>query len=258
MIQVPASPLSLLALLALAVGGLLAIAFAAREWRAVWRVLATPSTDVFSLSTGTTGPVSVTGRVTPLDDSLVGPFSGQECLAIEYEVEELRSQGKGSSWVDIDSGRGAVPFLLEDDTGSVLVDPSRVRFALDDSELIRVDGGAEPPERVQRFIERNADVDSEERTLDLKVVELNVGNDRRYAERRLDPGDAITVFGDATPRSGTNGRPGQVNAALTADGHPLVISDTTPVWTALRVFWPVLFAGGLGVAYLYRKLRSEE
>ena len=249
MVGPPTSAGGLLLVVGLVGGGLLALGFVVREIGAIRQVLG-PSTDVFSLATGTTGPVSISGTAMQYEDSLVSPFTGTECLALAYEVDERRSTDKGTTWVEIDSGRAAVPFLLEDETASVLVDPSTVRLGLDTSTTIEVDGGDRPPERIQEFIDRTDDVDSEERTWDLKIIELKVGDDRRYIEHRLDPGESVTVFGEVSSESGVSTRSGQVNAVLKAGAHPLILSETTPLRTVLRVFWPVLVAAVIGIGLL--------
>jgi hypothetical protein len=250
MIGLPTSPLGLVLLAGVTGGGLLALGFALREAGAIRQVVGGDSTDIFSLSTGTSGPISVSGTAGQYEETLLSPFTGTDCLALEYEVEERRTTQHGTSWVEIDSGRAAVPFLLEDETGSVLVEPTRVRLGLDESKTIDVDGGDPPPDRIREFIEQNADVDSEERTWDLKIIELNVGDDRRYIERRLDPGESVTVFGEARNEPGVSTRAGQVNAVLVAGSHPLILSETTPYRTVLRVFWPVLVAACLGIVLL--------
>lgn len=250
MVGLPTSPLGVVLLVGLVGGGLLAFGFALREGGAIRQVLAGSSTDIFSLSTGISGPISISGTANQYEDTLVSPFTATDCLALEYEVEERRTTQHGTSWVEIDSGRAAVPFLLEDETGSVLVKPTRVRLGLDTSETIDVDGGEPPPDRIQEFIERNADVDSEERTWDLKIIELKVGNDRRDIERRLDPGESVTVFGEVRNEPGVSTRAGQVNAVLSAGSNPLILSETTPYRTVLRGFWPVLMAACLGIVLL--------
>lgn len=250
MVGLPPSPLGRLLVGGLAAAGLLALAFAVLSGRGIRQVLGGTATDVYSLSTGVDGPVSVTGTAVRYEETVASPFTGTDCLAVAYAVEERRTTDDGTSWVRIDSGRAAVPFLLEDESGSVLVEPTRVRFALDAGERIRVDGGERPPDRVREFVERTDDVDSEERTWNVGPLELAVGDDRRYVERRLDPGEPVTVFGEVRDEPGISTRSGQVNAVLAADRHPLVLSETTPYRTVLRVFWPVLVAAGLGVALL--------
>jgi hypothetical protein len=250
MLELPTSTFGLVLLAGLVGGGLLAFAFALREVGAIRQVVGGTSTDIFSISTGIEGPISISGTALQYEDEIMSPFTGTDCLALEYEVQERRTTNNGTAWVEIDSGRAAVPFLLDDETASVLVDPSRVRLGLDRSERIEVDGGERPPDRIREFIERNADVDSEEQTWDLKIIELNVGTDRRYIERRLDPGETVTVFGEVRDEPGVSTRAGQVNAVLSAGSHPLVLSETTPYRTVLRVFWPVLVAAFLGIVLL--------
>lgn len=250
MAGLPTSTFGVVLLTGLVGAGLLAVGFALREVGAIRQVVGGPSTDIYSLSTGISGPISISGTAQRYDDEIVSPFTGTVSLALAYEIQERRSTNNGTEWVETDSGRAAVPFLLEDETGSVLVDPSRARLGLDSSERIEVDGGERPPPRVYRFIDQRADVDAEDQTWDLKIIELNVGADRRYVERRLDPGEAVTVFGEAAYEPGISSRVGQVNVVLSAGSHPLILSETTPYRTVARVFWPVLVAACLGIGLL--------
>ena len=250
MVGLPASTFGVVLLAGVVGGGLLAFGFVLREVGAIRRVVGSTSTDIISLSTGTEGPISISGTALQYEDEIVSPFTGADCLALEYEIQERRTTNNETAWVKIDSGRAALPFLLDDETASVLVDPSRVRLGLDRSERIEVDGDERPPPRIQEFIERNADVDSEKRTWDLKIIELNAGADRRYIERRLDPGEVITVFGEVENEPGVSSRAGQVNTVLSAGSHPLILSETTPYRTVLQVFWPVLAAACIGIVLL--------
>ncbi|MEF8757549.1 MAG: hypothetical protein V5A33_04865 [Halobacteriales archaeon] len=92
------------------------------------------------------------------------------------------------------------PFLVDDGTGTVLVEPGGARTNLSMETEIRV-GGEEPPARLRRFIESNPTVDSENTSLDLNLIELNTGNDRRYVERRLDPEEDVHVLGPRPVRA---------------------------------------------------------
>lgn len=231
----------------LALVGALALAVAYRDGRELWGFLRGREIDVFDLTTGTTGPVVLRGRARKAERALEAPFTGRACLAVQYAVEERRETKNGSTWEEIHGGAGAVPFVLEDDTGSVLVEPDRFRLGLDRAAAIRVDGGERPPEQIREFVERSEAVDSEEKTLDLKVVELNVGDDRRYVEHRLEPGETVTVFGEAVPRSGRSIGAGQVNAAIGPGSNRVVLSETSPTWTVLRVYWHVLVAAAIGL-----------
>lgn len=247
MFQQPSIPPALAFAAGLALVGALAVAVVYRDGRELWGFLRGREIDVADLMTGTTGPVVLTGRARKAERALEAPFTGEACLAVQYAVEERRQTRNGSTWEEIHGGAGAVPFVLEDDTGSVLVEPDRFRLGLDRAEAIRVDGGEHPPGRIREFVERSEAVDSEERTLDLKVFELNVGDDRRYVEHRLEPDETVTVFGEATPRTGRSVGIGQVNAAIGPGSNRVVIAETTPGWTVLRVYWHVLVAAAVGL-----------
>ncbi len=56
---------------------------------------------------------------------LTAPLSGLPCVYFRYVIEEERSNGRnGREWVTIDQGESPVPFYVEDETGSMLVDPA--------------------------------------------------------------------------------------------------------------------------------------
>ena len=258
MVNFPSSGAGVFRVIGLGSIGLLCLAYALREAGAIRQLLSSKTTDVFSLTTGITGPISISGIATRYEDELVSPFTGTDCFAFEYEVQErdIRTDSttdgnSNTTWEQIDSGHAAVPFLLEDDTGTVLVDPTQVRFGLDTSEKIHVDGGDRPPAHIQQFIEADPDVDSEEHTIDLQIFEFKTGDDRRYIERRLDPGETVTVFGEAQNSPGISTRSGQVNSIISAGKHPLVLSETTPYRTILRVYWYVFLVAVFGVVFLY-------
>jgi hypothetical protein len=99
-------------------------------------------------------------------DPLVAPLTGAVCVYYRYTIEELRSRSKDrSEWVLVDSGESAQPFYLEDDTGTILVDPVGADTMLrKDHEEIKRDGGW-------------------------------TSRKRRYREWRLVPGERVYVLG---------------------------------------------------------------
>ncbi|EMA42327.1 GIDE domain-containing protein [Halobiforma nitratireducens] len=143
------------------------------------------------------GPVELEGTAEPIDGVLSAPLSRTDCLAYEYEVEEYQSSGDNSSWNTVDDGAGAVPFRLEDTTASVRVDPAGAELALSTEETVHVGGGDPEPEPITEFLATESDLESENTSLDLKVVEIATGNDRKYHERRLEPGEEAYVFGQS-------------------------------------------------------------
>jgi hypothetical protein len=147
-------------------------------------------------------------------------------------VSELRSQGKGQSWVAIDGGEAGVPFRVDAGGTGVRVDPAAATFSLDVDEKVEVDAGEEPPERVRGFIEAVDGVDDTE--TGYEVGPLTIGDDprRRYVQRTLRPGDEVTVVGDAA--AFPDAPVGEVKSRV-ADGAPFVVSDATARRTAIRL-----------------------
>lgn len=235
--------MELFVILLLALVGLVALAFVAygvRELQVASHVLRSRPNSVLEATQG--GPIELRGTATPAGGTLRSPFTNTPCLAYEYEVEEEYNTKNGTSWRTIDSGDRYVPFRLEDDSGSVLIEPPGASFRLTAEDRIHVEGGTEPPATIQRFIDANEDVDCENTSMDLRIFELRTGSDRRFTERRLDVDEAVHVLGTARHDTTVSRRAGEVNAAvgigeaaLSDDrwvrlrhrlfGYPFVVSD---------------------------------
>ncbi|SIR25489.1 E3 Ubiquitin ligase [Haladaptatus litoreus] len=217
--------------------------YGTKDLRTAYRILTNDPNDVQSLGDG--APVEVEGTAQAESGVLQSPFTGTDCLAYEYEVQEERNSKNGRHWRTIDSGRNHVPFRIEDETASALVDPRGADFRFKSERSIDVRGGNKPPERVREFIAANKDVDSEDRTLDLKLFELKTGKDRKYIEKRLDLGESVHVLGEARYDSMAGSEAGEVNIVI---GHGenaprFLVSDADERGAAWRVAW-----GGLPYA----------
>ncbi|WP_135534719.1 GIDE domain-containing protein [Halostella pelagica] len=218
---------------------LLLLGDAGRHGARAYRVYRNDPIDVASAA-NVSGIVEIEGSVGIHESSLRAPFSGTKCVVCEYEVQELRSSGKNNHWETIHSGSGRVPFVLDDDTGALLVDPDGAALALDD-HTTRVDGGKAPPERIRRWIEDTPDVGSEEKSWDLRVIEIATGDDRKYIERRLDPGDPVHVYGGVEYEPWSNAA-GTVNAVV-RDGETALfrITDGDEGEAVRRLAMPALW-----------------
>jgi hypothetical protein len=102
-----------------------AIAWSAFQAFGAWRknrlVEDTPTSKVRSAAQGY---VEFTGRgLLPPDTTNKAPLSGIPCTWWRYKIEELRSGGRSRVWTTIDGGTSETPFILDDGTGTCLVDP---------------------------------------------------------------------------------------------------------------------------------------
>ena len=237
----------LVALGILAVGGYLLYA-GGRRLTTVVHVLRNDPLPVRALH-GHRGPVEIEGRAAEGDDGTVeAPFTGSRCLAYTYEVEELRSSGKSQSWETLDTGMGGVDFVVDDGTGRVLVDPDGADIHLE-SHAVTIPPHTELPERIARYVAGTDAVDRQDGVVDLKITQLEVGNKQRFTERRLDVGETVYVYGQATRGPSVEWGSSLVDA-LVGDGDAtpvFVISDTDERGTAWRIARGGLWRAGLGL-----------
>jgi len=237
----------LFGLVLLAVGGYLLVG-GGRELRTVFHVLRNDPVPIRELD-GYTGPVEITGTAVPDDDAgtVTAPFTGSECLAYTYEVEELRSSGKHSNWETLDQGQAGVDFVVDDGTDRVRVNPdgADVRF---ESHSVTVPPGTELPDRLAAYVERTPGVDAQDGTVNLLVTELSVGNRQRFTERRLDAGEQVYVYGLARRGPAAEWGSNLVDAVVgDGDGTPVfVISDTSERGTAWRIARGGIWRAALG------------
>ncbi|WP_436345842.1 E3 ubiquitin--protein ligase [Natronorubrum sp. FCH18a] len=247
----------------LAIGGAIALGclwYGIAELRLANRVLRSRPDAVLDTPNG--GRVELRGTATSAGRLVRSPFTDTPCLAYTYGIEERRDSNNGTSWVTIASGDDYVPFRLEDDTGSVLIEPPGADFRLENDTRIDVDGGTEPPARIARYIEDSEDVDCQNSAIDLRLFELKTGTDRRFREWILESGEEIHVLGVARYDTTVSRDAGQVNAAVGIDeaalsesrllrlrhhlfGDPFVVADSTERCLGLRAG-----AYGLGAVIL--------
>ncbi|GAA0657564.1 hypothetical protein [Salarchaeum japonicum] len=211
---------------ALVLVGLVVLAVSARY---VWRasvVVRAPA--VAALDDAAEGAVvRLTGTVEePVNDAVVAPFSGRECVALRVEIEERRlSVLYVLPWyVTVYEATAAVPFTLAAGRASVRVaEPTRTVQA-DTTIVARAGPGESPSDDISAF-ERDADGVSASswwrsppRVLRPVFRAVSIGT-RRYTEQRIAPGDEATVVGRV--RDGTL--------------DSLVLSDRGPRATVVRM-----------------------
>lgn len=185
--------------------GIAAFGYALTELWTAYRMYATETNTVASVA-NRPGTVEIEGTVRPVGDPLTAPFTDAECVVYEYTIEALRRDHDdgGTDWETIDSGGERVPFRIEDDTGSVLVEPAGADLRLDAQRVFRARPGEKPPSGVARFLS----------SVEIGGFTVNGGEDRRYTERRLDSGERVYVLGPARHDPSVSEAAGEVNAVI--------------------------------------------
>jgi len=252
------------ALLLLAAGGwLVRQGFKRRKQRTLMQD--TPTEDVESLSVG---PSELKGTAEVADESLPAPFTDEDCVVATWTVEEYDTSGDDSNWETVDEGTDFVPFLLDDGTGAVRVEPHEetvFEFEDDDETTVRVDAGDDPPSPVAAFLERDGGTGPAMSDGGDAVISIGDGpsdGDRKYTQNLIRPGETTYVFGTVQPRTESVGteNPDQVVVRKVPDGdarqEPLFLIGDEPEsemiaerrWALWRVPVGVVFVvGGLGL-----------
>lgn len=114
------------------------------------------------------GVVEVSGTAKPLHGTVTAPYSNESCLAYEYRMEERQTDfddDDTTDWRTVESGEDSVPFLVEDDTGRVPVDPVGADISMNDTDYSsssrtrRIEGRVDVGETVHVFGHRHTDGD---------------------------------------------------------------------------------------------------
>ena len=122
---------------------------------------------------------------------LSAPFSGKDCLAYMYEVQEYEQRGKNSSWVTVDNGVSDQRFLVDDGTGEVVVDPRGADFEFEDKKVYRVDSTEDANKNIREFVGDKGGPGG-----------LIFENDRKYIEWIITPEEDVYVNGYASKEKG--------------------------------------------------------
>lgn len=233
-----ALPLQSAPLPVVAVFGLIGVALLAVAAREAWLALRYRSrrpTPVGEL-TGASDQVVVSGIARRAERTIEAPITGRDCLAYGWRVSDLRTvRGLDGSvrtrQYDVGTDRDAVPFLVEDDTGSVLVDPTGAELRLAE-EWVR-EPARDPVERAD-VLTGGDQLGGEARA-------------REYYESRLDVGETVTVGGQV----GAGGdRLSAREVGLRVTGGGTVVEDATPGAAVGRALRRAAYAAAAGAAML--------
>lgn len=193
------------------------------EWNAL-RTVPTAPLDSFAF-----GPVTVEGRVEPLEGTVRAPIGAEACVLYDLHVREW---GSTTSKTLFDQ-RDSEPFAVVTERGRIRVDPA---VDLDVSEERTFDRKYESHER------RPPQVLAFDRAND--VEDRPAGHNRRYRQHYVAPGDRVVVHGRARSddRYGESAKP----AVIEAGTGPFFLSDRSRDDLVANRRWALLRAISVG------------
>lgn len=183
--------------------------YASTQARIHRRLARLPRTDLRDVQENTL--VRVVGKVKPLEGVIASPIHGWPCVYYKVFVEVKRGV-----WIPRIDEQHGMPFLLEDATGYVIVDPLAADITTRDVRFLP----ALVPDRI----------------LDPYLMQHQIYDKRnvRLLERRIMVGQEICVMGTAigerdtlaAPPDGYRSERGSLLRFSGSKRYPLVISDT--------------------------------
>jgi hypothetical protein len=92
---------------------------------AFWKLRLVVDTPTARIRSAPQGYVELQGQAHPQRDLIAAKLSGKPCVWYRYRIQERRRSGRRESWVTIEQGDAARPFVLDDGTGRCLIDPAK-------------------------------------------------------------------------------------------------------------------------------------
>lgn len=169
-------------------GGLVAFFWGLRCYQRKRLMQNTPTSKVEAVALGL---AELCGRAVP-HESMTSPIEQLPCVYWRYKVEELRSTGKSSSWVTIDSDERRLPFYLEDDTGKILVVPVQATIDIPKDLCEQT-----PSLGLGQGFSACTVAFAEQRGIELEGM---FTKSKRFTEWMIAPGDSLFVFGPVMAR----------------------------------------------------------
>ena len=145
-----------------------------------------PTSKIRSLAMGL---VEIYGEVVPAyKEILKSPFSNKDCVYYSYTIDEYRSSGKSSRWVNVKKDSQGQPFYLKDDTGGVLIDSKGAKINISRDFEFKTGFGRKTPDTVINFLKSNG---MSNKTL------FGFDKTMRYREYFIAPKDKLYIMGTA-------------------------------------------------------------
>jgi hypothetical protein len=197
--------------------GLLMIYNGFREYQ-VGRLIRDTATE--TVNAAAVGRTELVGTAKAADETFRQPFTDGEAVFVHYQIQEEREDSDGdTSWSTLDEDTWVTPFILDDGTGEILIEPAvSAKFEISDEYTTSIDvsEGGSTPAAVGAFLAQGTE------------VEPSSHNRRRYTQEVIPPGETVYVLGGAEVLEGREGRDeARLVIRRDAGSDRFVISDMT-------------------------------
>jgi len=193
------------------------------------------------------GMVELHGKAKSLGEPLVSPFYGFKCLYYAVVVEDERKGKSGSNhYTELKNARleSTAPFLLEDETGTITVDPKDASIYILKRDMYCIGPLSKFPKDMRDFLDKK----SRGEPIPDRIANFLSGMiTQRYRVREftISEGDEIYVFGNAKiPKSQPTYDVS--NALVVSKGEPwqdFILADHPEEKLKGGFVYPMLIAG---------------
>lgn len=182
--------------------------------KAVQRYRTVTAQSTGPIGSVTPGQTELEGRVRSIGETLEQPFTDGACVYARWKIEQREQSNEHEEWYErdwetLDSGRAAVPFIIEDDTGKIEVHDVTAAD-VDGKRTHRESGGISiskildnltsprewlhrSPARVKAFL--NGEVGDWHPDAD-----PSLNTDNKFTQDVIAPGDRVYVLGQVVPK----------------------------------------------------------
>jgi len=207
------------------VGGGVGLRMARRRWAIRQEIATARGVDAGAVEPGV---VELAGTAVSAGETFTSPLTGQDCVAYQFEVEELRrkhershaeSGGTNRAWETVTDLERAAPFYVEEEA-AVPVDAPVADFELERAYEIDSDEATASTAGKLLATITGGDASPDVPVTDERREEMReTTRERRYRERLIRPGESVYVYGEAmptadVPRSGTETGTGSAISSL--------------------------------------------
>lgn len=240
--------------------GLILIVLGFHEFGEYNLIRNTPTSTIRSVPMGR---VEVKGKTDSISEEhlLESPFTQEPCLGYEckiekYEVEDDNDdfddedETETGSWETIYDNREAVPFILRDETGELVIDGLDAEWSLENLTYYEKFYEDSAPLSLQSFVEEHSREIFTDRYEDEGEFDLFWGDQLRFTEVRIDPEEDFYVLGGAKPLDQEMDLDLEdVENVITKDERTgfFYLSDKSEEAIVQAKFWGMFILLGLGV-----------